>query len=235
MTPEVAMILAAGFGTRMGALTQATPKPLLEVSGRALIDHALAHIEAAGIARAVVNLHYRGDQIRAHLADRAAPEILFSEELPEILDTGGGLRHALPLLGDAPFAALNSDAVFVGENPLDRLTEIWDAARMDILMLMIPQSRARAYSRPGDFFLDFEGHAPQRRGDAPTAPMIYAGAQIVDPAVFDQTPEGAFSMNLVWDRALAVGRLAACTYSGLWVDVGTPEGLDAAGRALASA
>ena len=231
MSLDAAMVLAAGFGTRMGELTRDRPKPLLPVAGRALIDHALDAVTGAGMRRAVVNLHYRGAQIRAHLAGRRAPEIAFSEE-PEILDTGGGVVRALPLLGDRAFAVLNSDAVFAGPNPVAALLAAWEPDRMDALMLLVPVGRARAYSRAGDFFLPAEGAAPVRRGEAASAPFVFTGAQILSPAALEGAPEGAFSLNLVWDRLLAAGRLAAVSWPGEWVDVGTPEGLAEAGRVL---
>jgi N-acetyl-alpha-D-muramate 1-phosphate uridylyltransferase len=230
-----AMVLAAGFGTRMGALTRSRPKPLLSVGGRALIDHALDAAVAAGARRAVVNLHYLGGQIRAHLAGRAAPQIAFSEETPEILDTGGGIVQALPLLGPGAFFSLNSDAVFAGSNPLAALAGAWAPGRMDALLLLVPVSRARAYSRPGDFFLGAEGQSPRRRGAAATAPLVFSGAQIIAPRALAAAPAGPFSLNLVWDRLIAEGRLGAITYSGEWVDVGTPEGLAEAERTLAAA
>ena len=235
MRLDTAMVMAAGFGTRMGALTADRPKPLLPVAGRALIDHALDLAAAAGVRRAVVNLHYRGEQVRAHLAGRTAPAIAFSEERPDILDTGGGLVHALPLLGDRPFAVLNSDAVFAGPNPLRALAAAWDPVRMDALMLLVPAAQARAYTRPGDFFLPAERAAPARRGDAASAPFVFTGAQIVAPGALAGAPAGAFSLNVVWDRLLAEGRLAAVSWPGTWVDVGTPEGLAEAGRTLAAA
>lgn len=232
---DTAMVLAAGFGTRMGALTEDRPKPLLPVAGRPLIDHALDAAAGAGLTRAVVNLHYRGDQIRAHLAARGAPSVAFSEEQPEILDTGGGVVHALPLLGDRPFAVLNSDAVFAGPNPVRALLAAWVPGRMDALMLLVRTARTRAYTRAGDFFLDADGAAPVRRGGAASAPLVFTGAQILSPRALDGAPVGPFSLNLIWDRLLAAGRLAAIAYAGEWVDVGTPEGLDEAGRALAAA
>jgi N-acetyl-alpha-D-muramate 1-phosphate uridylyltransferase len=235
MRPETAMILAAGFGTRMGALTRARPKPLLPVAGRALIDHALDTAGAAGVRRAVVNLHYLGDLIRAHLAGRTAPEIAFSDEAPAILDTGGGVVRALPLLGPGAFFALNSDAVFAGRNPLDVLAGAWRPERMDALLLLVPVAQARAYTRAGDFFLDAEGGAPRRRRADATAPLVFSGAQILAPSALDDAPREAFSLNLVWDRLIGEGRLAAVTYPDAWVDVGTPEGLAEAERALAAA
>lgn len=226
------MVLAAGFGTRMGALTRARPKPLLQAGGAALLDHALMHCAEAGVTRAVVNLHYLGVQIRAHLDGRRDPEILFSEEQPEILDTGGGVVQALPLLGDAPFYTLNSDNVFAGGIPLADLAAAWEPARMDALMLLVPIERARAYSRPGDFFLEPGTDRPRRRGEADRAPFVYTGAQIIRPEVFRDAPAGAFSTNVIWNRLLAEGRLAATVYDGSWVDVGTPEGLAEADRVL---
>lgn len=233
--PESAMILAAGFGTRMGALTRARPKPLLTVAGRTLIDHALDAAAAAGVRRAVVNLHYLGGMIRAHLAGRTTPEIAFSEEGPAILDTGGGVVHALPLLGPGAFFVLNSDALFAGRDPLAVLAGSWQPERMDALLLLVPVARARAYTRAGDFFLDAEGGPPRRRGAAPMAPLVFSGAQILDPRALDGAPEGPFSLNLAWDRLIGAGRLAAVTYPDAWVDVGTPEGLAEAERALAAA
>ena len=164
--PKTAMILAAGLGTRMRPLTNTCPKPLLPVAGRPMIDLVLDHAAEVGVRRAVVNLHYLGAMIRAHLAGRTAPEILFSEEQPVILETGGGIVRALPLLGAAPFYTVNSDAVWAGPNPLAVLAAAWDPGRMDALLLLVPRERARGYTRPGDFFLAAEGAAPARRGAA---------------------------------------------------------------------
>lgn len=232
--PSAAFVLAAGFGTRMRPLTDATPKPLLPVAGRALIDHALDRCAEAGVSRAVVNLHYLGDAIRAHLASRTRPAIAFSEERPDILETGGGAVAALPLLGPAPFYTVNSDAIWTGPAPLPALAACWAPERMDALLLLVARESAVAYSRPGDFDLDLQGR-PLRRGDAAQAPFVYTGAQIVAPAAFESAPAGAFSMNLIWDRLLARGRLFAIVHRGGWVDVGTPDGLEAAGAALAGA
>jgi MurNAc alpha-1-phosphate uridylyltransferase len=226
------MILAAGLGTRMRPLTDNCPKPLLAIDGRSLIDRALDHAEAAGVRRAVVNLHYLGRMIRDHLAGRAAPEIVFSDEQPEVLGTGGGIARALSLLGSAPFYAINSDAVWVGPNPLEALATAWEPSRMDALLLLAPRERARNYTRAGDFFLSNEGDMPVWRGEAEAAPMVYTGAQIISPAVFASAPEGAFSL---WDALTAWDRVAAVTYSASWVDVGTPAGLAAAEAALREA
>ena len=229
------MVLAAGLGTRMGVLTAACPKPLLPLGGRPMIDLALDRCAAAGVGRAVINLHYLGHMIRAHLAARETPEVVFSEETPEILETGGGVAQALPLLGPAPFYVVNSDSVWLGPNPLDMLARAWDPGRMEALLLLVPRERARAYVRPGDFYLDAEGGPPRRRGPRETAPLVYSGAQIIAPGAFAGAPEGAFSVNLVWDRLLAAGRLAAVVYPGGWIDVGTPAGLVEAEAALREA
>ncbi len=235
--PAVAMVLAAGLGTRMGPLTAACPKPMLSLGGRPMIDLALDRCAEAGVGRAVVNLHYLGHMIRAHLAGRRAPEVVFSEETPEILDTGGGIVQALPLLGAAPFYVVNSDSVWLGPNPLDVLARAWQPERMDALLLLVPRERARAYVRPGDFFLDLDAEVgpPRRRGPRETAPLVYSGAQIIAPETFRDAPEGAFSVNRTWDRLLAAGRLAALRYPGGWVDVGTPAGLVEAEAALREA
>jgi MurNAc alpha-1-phosphate uridylyltransferase len=177
----------------------------------------------------VVNLHYLGGMIRDHLAGRAVPQIVFSDEQPEILDTGGGIAHALPLLGTAPFYVINSDAVWVGPNPLEALAAAWDPVRMDALLLLVPRGRARSYTRAGDFFLSGEGGIPVWRGSAEAAPMIYTGAQIIAPGVFADGPRGRFP---VWDALTEWDRVAAVTYPGSWVDVGTPAGLAEAEAAL---
>ncbi|MGF1501116.1 MAG: nucleotidyltransferase family protein [Paracoccaceae bacterium] len=230
--PRTAMILAAGFGTRMRPLTDRLPKPLVPLAGRTLLDRALDLAEAAGATRAVVNLHYRGAQIRAHLADRTGPEIVFSEEDP-ILETGGGVQAALPHLGPAPFYTLNPDGLWQGPNPLEGLASAWDGTAA-ALLLFVARHRALAHAGPGDFHLDRPGGPPRRR-DGPVAPYVYTGAQIIAPGAFEGEAEGAFSLNRVWDRLAAEGRLAAIVYPGDWVDIGTPAGLAAAERGLRSA
>lgn len=228
--PVSAMVLAAGFGTRMGALTADRPKPLLPVAGRALIDHALDHLAAAGVERAVVNLHYRGDMIRTHLSPRRAPRVAFSEEA-EILETGGGVRKALPLLGDAPFFCMNADAIWTGPEPLGPLGAGWDGARMDALLLLVPREKAESHAGLGDFSMDPAGRLI-RRTAAPSAPYVFTGAQIIAPGAFADTPEGPFSTNLVWSRLIQMGRVHGVVHEGGWIDVGTPEGLRVADAAL---
>lgn len=229
--PARGMVLAAGRGTRMGALTATTPKPLLRVAGKALIDHALDHLVMAGATRAVVNLHYLGAQIRAHLGDRAAPRIVFSEE-EDLLETGGGVVRALPLLGAGAFYTLNADAVWTGAEPLGALAAGWDGARMSALLHLVPRHDAIGYSRAGDFLIAADGRLT-RRGAALFAPYVFTGAQIITPEAFAMAPSGVFSTNLIWDQLIDEGRLFGVIHDGAWVDVGTPEGLLLAEEALA--
>ncbi|PWE33467.1 nucleotidyltransferase [Maritimibacter sp. 55A14] len=223
------MIFAAGFGTRMGALTSDRPKPLIEVAGRLLIDHALAL--AGDMRRVVVNTHYHADQIAAHLAGRG---VTLSHEAPRLLDTGGGLRQALPDLGPGPVFTLNSDAVWTGPNPLTRLGHAWDAARMDALLMLVPGAAARGHSGSGDFLMDGTGRLIRKGGrDGPV--LVYSGAQIIATGALKEMPDGPFSLNLLWDRMLAEGRVHGLLHTGGWADVGTPEGIRAAEAMLAEA
>ncbi len=225
--PDALMLFAAGLGTRMRALTAERPKPLIEVGGRALIDHALAQADAAGVTRIVANLHYRPEQIRAHLAAR--PEIAFSAEPETILDTGGGLRQALPLLGPGAVFTLNTDAVWTGANPLDELRAAWDPARMDALLLLVPKAAATGHTGAGDFDRDGSGRLGRGRD------FVYTGAQILSPDGLAAIPEPAFSLNRLWDRMLEAGRLFGCVHDGGWCDVGRPEAIPLAEALLAEA
>lgn len=221
------MIFAAGFGTRMGALTAERPKPLIEVGGRALLDHALALAEGQGLARTVVNAHYRAGQIAAHLAGR--PEITVLTEAPEILDTGGGLAAALPVLGEGPVFTLNSDAVWTGPNPLAELRAAWDPGRMDALLLLVPRERARGHSGPGDFLPGPGGRLSRGAG------MVYSGAQILNTDRLAEFPQPVFSLNKLWDRLAAEGRLHGAVHEGGWCDVGRPEAIALAETLLGEA
>lgn len=214
--PRAVMLFAAGFGTRMGALTRERPKPLIEVAGKPLIDHALALARAIRPPRIVANLHYRADQLARHLAPRG---VALSHEQPDILDTGGGLRAALPLLGPGPVFTMNTDAVWVGPNPLALLRAAWDPARMDALLMCVPVGRATGHSGPGDFIADDSGRI--RRGSG----LVYGGVQIVKPEGLRDFPQPAFSLNLLWNRMQAAGRLHALSYPGRWCDVGHPGGI----------
>lgn len=220
------MIFAAGFGTRMGRLTQDRPKPLIEVAGRALIDHALGLVAGYAPPRTVVNLHYRADHLATHLAGRG---VILSHETPDILDTGGGLRAALPLLGDGPVLTMNSDAVWRGPNPLTHLAPLWDGARMGALLLCLPTERAHGHAGKGDFTLAPDGRLTRGPG------LVFSGVQIIDPGCLAAIPETAFSLNRAWDILDAEGRLFGATYPGHWCDVGHPEGIEIAEDMLAEA
>lgn len=232
--PNTAMIMAAGFGTRMGQLTRDCPKPMLPLNSRPMIDHPLDHIHNAGLTRTVINLHYLGHQITDYLADRTQPKVLFSHEQPQILDTGGGIVQALPLLGPKPFVVMNSDAIFIGPNPVEILLQEWQHRDVDALMLLVPTANTIAYTRAGDFFLN-PANVPERRGASDSAPFVYAGAQIIRPQAFTDPPKGPFSTNLIWNSLLEQNRLQAVPYPGQWVDVGTPEGLKLAETNLQAA
>lgn len=233
--PDSAMVLAAGLGLRLRPLTQDRPKALVEVAGRALIDHALDRLAAAGCARAVVNLHYRGRQLRRHIegAGRSRPEVIFSDESGGLLDTGGGIRAALPLLGPAPFLAINCDSLWAdGPRPaLARLAEAWDAKTMDAFLLLAPTPAAIGYDGPGDFTMAPDGRLARRR-EQTVAPFVFTGVQMLDPRLFDGAPAEAFSLNRLYDRALAAGRLFGCVHDGAWMHVGTPQARVLAERCL---
>lgn len=227
MTIDRAMVLAAGLGTRMRPITDHTPKPLIEVAGRTMLDRALDHLAAVGVAEAVVNIHHLPDVMRAHLAARGgAPRITVSDETDALLETGGGVRRALPLLGAGPVFVVNADIVWLdGADPaLERLAAAWDGADMDALLLLQPTERAHGYAGAGDFFLDGQG-VPERRGDRPAAPLVFAGVQILSPAVLADMPEGSWSLNRVYDRLLAAGRLRGLVHDGPWFHVGTPDAI----------
>ncbi|QYZ69879.1 nucleotidyltransferase family protein [Neotabrizicola shimadae] len=217
--PRSLMLFAAGFGTRMGRLTADRPKPLIEVAGKPLIDHALALAEGAGIGRVVVNLHYRGGQLADHLAGRG---VALSWERERILETGGGLKAALPLLGPGPVLILNSDGVWTGANPLEELLAAWDGARMGALLLLLPVREARGRDGKGDFALDGAGRISRGAGGED---QLYVGASILDPAALEGIGDEVFSLNLPWNRLIAEGRAFGVQHSGGWCDVGHPAGI----------
>jgi MurNAc alpha-1-phosphate uridylyltransferase len=210
------MLYAAGYGTRMKALTAHQPKPMIRVAGRPLIDHALDQITAYGVPNIVVNLHYKPQALEAHLAGSG---VRFSHESPDILETGGGLRAALPLLGQGPVFTMNSDAVWHGPNPLDQLAKLWQPDLMDALLLCIPPENALGHTGPGDFIVNADGTA--RRG----AGLVYSGLQIIKTDLLQGIPEARFSLNILWDMMLANHRLHAARYAGKWCDVGRPESI----------
>lgn len=224
-TIDRAMVLSAGLGTRMRPVTDSLPKPLVPVLGRTLLDRALDHVEAAGIERAVVNTHYLGEQIVAHLKARTRPAIDISPE-PDLLETGGGVLQALPLLGDAPFYAVNSDALWVdGPVPaLTRLAQSWDPEVMDALLLLHPTVTAVGYTRRGDFTMEPDGRL-YRRQDWEIAPFLFTGVQILHPRLFEGEAPGKFSLNRIYDKALEAERLYGVRHDGEWYHVGSPDEL----------
>ncbi|WP_395685417.1 nucleotidyltransferase family protein [Aestuariivirga sp.] len=228
-----AMVLAAGYGQRMRPLTLTRPKPLVQVAGRPLIDYGFDRLRAAAVETAVVNVHYLADQIESWADRQTEPHILISDERAELLDTGGGVARALPLLGSAPFFVINSDSFWLdqGEAALDRLRAAWDDARMDCLLLLSPLGRTVGYEGAGDFVRGADGRL-SRRVAAKGQPLAYIGGYLVSPRLFAAAPTGKFSMNLLWDRAIAAGRLFGIEHQGLWLHVGDPAAIALAERAL---
>lgn len=223
------MLFAAGFGTRMGALTKARPKPMIPVAGVPLIDHALKIADAAGVRRRVVNVHYLADQIESHLTGRG---IAISDERGQILDTGGGLRAALPKLGPGPVLTLNTDAVWTGENPLTRLEDAWDGARMDVLFLLLPADQVQGTTGRSDFVMDAAGRVDWAQG---RPGHLYLGAQIVNPEILSADEGPVFSLHAPWTRAIRARRAFGVVHRGGWCDVGHPDGIALAEAMLAEA
>lgn len=227
--PFPLMIFAAGFGTRMRALTADRPKPLIPVAGRALIDHALDLARAAGVQRIIVNTHYRAEQMAAHLEGSG---VLISHEPGVILETGGGLKAALPLLGPGPVAVLNSDAIWTGANPLLELVQAWDQRRMEALLLLLSADKARGAGATGDFRLDDAGRISRGLGGED---QVYLGASILDPSRLAMIPDPVFSLNRPWNDMIAAGTAFGTLHDGRWSDVGHPEGIAEAEALLHSA
>ena len=231
--PKTAMVLAAGMGTRMRPLTDTMPKPLVKVAGRALLDHVLDRLADAGVTRAVVNVHHFAEQIIAHVAKRRQPKIVISDERGVLLDTGGGVVKALPELDDAPFFHLNADTIWIdGVTPnLTRLTEGFDSAKMDAMLLLAPIAGSIGYSGRGDFSFSTDGTLTPR-GEREVVPFVYAGAAILSPQLFADAPQGKFSLTTLFNRAAAAGRLSGLRLEGLWMHVGTPDAIAAAENAI---
>jgi len=240
MGPRTAMVLAAGLGTRMRPLTDDRPKALVEVGGRALIDHVLDRLADAGVERAVVNVHWFADRLEAHLRDRRRPAILISDERVELLETGGGLKKARPLLGDDPIWVANIDSVWTspanrpGTDALHRLAELWDPERMDVALLLAAREQSIGFEGRGDMFLAEDGRLAFR-GDAPTAPYAYMGVHIAKPGLVDDGPDGPFSLTRIWRRLADEGRLFGAVLDGFWMHVGDPGARDAAEARLREA
>ncbi len=222
-----AMILAAGRGTRMRSLTEATPKPLIKVHQKALINYVADKIAAQGIKECVVNLCYLGDQIKKELSKRQDIHFVYSEE-EEALETGGGIKKALPFFQEAPFFALNSDPVWTESSPsLQKMLNAYDEEKMDILLLLWPVEHVFGHSGKGDYFIE-NGVPRRKRPDEEKAPFVYAGAQILHPRIFKDSPSGKFSLNVLYDKAERNARLSAVVGKGDWYHVGTPEALSLA-------
>ena len=236
LVSDTAMVLAAGLGTRMRPLTAAQPKPLVRVAGKALIDYSLDALAAAGVAKAVVNVHYLADALEAHLITRnGAPKIVISDERVQLLETGGGMVKAAPLLPD-PYFCLNSDNIWL-DGPLDAFRELsaaWRPERMDCLMLLVSHARSFNYHGKGDFQLDQLGRITRRRPGR-IAPFVWTGIQLIAHRLLRDAPEGPFSTNLLWSRAIEEGRLYGISHTGVWFEVGEPSAIPATEAALSGA
>lgn len=234
LASDTAMVMAAGLGKRMRPLTATQPKPMVRVGGKPLIDHALDRLGEAGVAKAVVNVHYLPQPLEAHLSRRTAPAIAISDERALLLETGGGMikAHAAGLLPD-PFFCLNADNVWL-DGPRDAFAELsarWDPAIMDALLLVVPHSRAMNFRGPGDFHMDAAGRLSRRKGGR-IAPFIYIGIQLVSHRLLRDPPEGPFSTNVLWERAIEEGRLFGTSFAGQWFEVGTPQAIKPTEEAL---
>ena len=233
---NTAMIMAAGKGTRMMPLTADRPKPLIEVAGTALLDHVLDHLRAAGVGRIVINAHYRASQVEEHMAAHAADfQVAISDERELLLDTGGGLVRALPLISDDPFICVNADNWWTddGVNAFTRLMSAWDDEAMDVLMLLIPYAEANNTQGQGDFDLDADGRLSRRKPDQQAA-YVWTGIQMLSKRLIVDPPSDVFSTNIFWDRAIARGRCFGLVHQGLWFDVGYPDAIAATEAKLMS-
>ena len=232
--PTTAMVMAAGLGKRMRPLTASRPKPLVEVAGKALIDHVLDRLRAAGVGKVVVNVHYLADALEAHLKARAKDfEVKISDERKLLLETGGGLISAQGLIEADPFLVVNSDNYWVDgpSDTLQLLASLWRQEDMDALLLLVPQARAGNHSGQGDFHMKADGQLA-RREKGKVAPFVYTGIQMISKRLLRDAPDGPFSTNILWDRAIADGRCFGAVHQGLWFDVGNPAAIKATERAL---
>lgn len=217
MSVDVAMILAAGYGKRMMPLTMRQPKPLIDVAGKTMLDRALDHTAQFNIRDVVVNCHYLSPLIQKHLEHRPHTKVLYEAD---ILETGGGIKNALPYLGEKPFAVLNGDVVWFGSETLMHMAQEWNDD-MDAMLMLVPIDRAEGYQHKGDFFLD-EQQNLIRRGNHDEAPYVFGGVQILHPRLFEGAPEGAFSINALWDKAIEEDRIKGFVHTGPWFHIGTP-------------
>ena len=232
--PRTAMVMAAGLGKRMRPLTATRPKPLINVAGKPLVDHVLEKLRASGVKEVIVNVHYLPDALEAHLKSREhGLEIVISDERDLLMETGGGLVKAAPLIDSDPFLAINSDNLWI-DGPADTLKLLasqWDDSRMDALLLLVPQARALNHKGIGDFHMDRTGRL-RRRDRSHVAPFVFTGIQMVSKRLLRDAPEGPFSTNLLWDRAIEEGRCFGAVHQGLWFDVGTPDAIQMTESAL---
>lgn len=231
--PTEAMVLAAGLGTRMRPITDTKPKPLVEVGGRTLIDHVLDKLKAAGVGRAIVNVHHHADQMEAHLADRAAPKIEISDERKKLLDSGGGVVNALPRLNGEAIFILNADTFWLdgASSNLERMAAFWDPAKMDALLLVAALTASVGFDGAGDFTFTPEGRL-RRRPEQQVTPFAYAGVAIMSRKSFDGAPRGPFSLNRLWNAAIEADRLYGLRLDGVWLHVGTPQAIVEADEAI---
>ncbi|MBN9221051.1 MAG: nucleotidyltransferase family protein [Mesorhizobium sp.] len=229
------MVLAAGLGKRMRPITDTIPKPLVEIAGKTLLDWGLDSLKDAGVGKAVVNVHYLPEQIVAHVAGRKAPDIVISDERATLLESAGGIVKALPLLGSEPFYIINADTFWIdsGQPSLERLSLAWDAARMDILLMLTDLDSATGHCVGTDFLMAPDGALRRSWGDP--AGLIYAGAAIIHPRIFKDAPTGSHSLNVYFDTAIAAGRLFGMKMHGRWITVGTPGAIPLAEAAVAGA
>lgn len=235
LVTDSAMVMAAGLGTRMRPLTETLPKPMVEVAGKPLIDHALDRLAEAGIARAVVNVHHFPEAVEAHVRGRKLPQVTISDERALLLETGGGMVKARDLLPD-PFFCVNSDNIWL-DGPKDafrELSDAWDPERMDALLLLVAHTGARNFAGKGDFHMDGRGRLTRRRSGR-IAPFVFTGIQLVAKRLLRDAPEGPFSTNLLWNRAIEEGRLFGTAFTGQWFEVGTPGAIASTEAALAGA
>lgn len=232
LVSDTAMVMAAGLGKRMRPLTATQPKPMVRVAGKPLIDYALDRLAEAGVAKAVVNVHYLADALEAHLRARAAPQVVISDERDQLLDTGGGMRKALSELPD-PFFCLNADNIWLDgpRNAFADLSDRWNPDEMDALLLVVPHSRAANFRGEGDFRMDSQGHLA-RRLPGRVAPFIYTGIQLVSHRLLRDAPEGPFGTMQLWERAIGEGRLYGIGFTGRWFEVGAPEAIAPTEEAL---
>ncbi|PCI59868.1 MAG: mannose-1-phosphate guanylyltransferase [Kordiimonadales bacterium] len=235
-----AMILAAGLGSRMGTLSDTLPKPLVQVKGITLLDRLLAHATLGGVQQTVVNVHHLADQIEAHLSRKVGSgQVLISDERDALLETGGGVKKALSLLGNDPFFVLNSDALWVdaAEKQLNLIRAAWQPKKMDVLLLLVPTENALGYDGVGDFFAGVSDpsskvRSVQFRDDAERAPFMFGGVQLVEPSLYNGMPDGAFSNREIFRKAVAAGRLYGIEIDGHWMHVGTQEAIGEAEKKL---